>query len=178
MSLCNNEMMLATQQSCTIFSYDINEYTLIRTVNVTPSIVKQLLQCDDIIRQHKNACLRITSLLTINDVLWIGSSAGIICCLANDVIHGKRNVSLNRNVFLCVFLQPFRTDILDTCVSSRACRCPKAALWSLAVEMGPNTSTLLLVLWKERDAMILQIISYSGMCNIIYVRVVYVLFIE
>ena len=34
--------------------------------------------CDDIIRQHKSACLRITALLTCKDILWIGTSAGVI----------------------------------------------------------------------------------------------------
>jgi hypothetical protein len=34
--------------------------------------------CDDIIRQHKAACLRVTSLLACKDLLWIGTSAGVI----------------------------------------------------------------------------------------------------
>jgi len=33
---------------------------------------------DDIIRQHKAACLRVTSLLACKDLLWIGTSAGVI----------------------------------------------------------------------------------------------------
>lgn len=34
--------------------------------------------CDDIIRQHKAACLRVTSLLACKDLLWIGTSAGVL----------------------------------------------------------------------------------------------------
>ena len=34
--------------------------------------------CDDIIRQHKAACLRVTSLLACKDLLWVGTSAGVI----------------------------------------------------------------------------------------------------
>ncbi|PSN51853.1 hypothetical protein C0J52_04735 [Blattella germanica] len=34
--------------------------------------------CDDIIRQHKAACLRVTSILACKDLLWIGTSAGVI----------------------------------------------------------------------------------------------------
>jgi len=34
--------------------------------------------CDDIIRQHKAACLRVTSLLAVKDLLWIGTSAGVV----------------------------------------------------------------------------------------------------
>ena len=33
---------------------------------------------DDIIRQHKAACLRITALLICKDLLWVGTSAGVI----------------------------------------------------------------------------------------------------
>ena len=36
------------------------------------------LGADQIIRQHKSACLRITSLLICKDLLWIGTSAGVV----------------------------------------------------------------------------------------------------
>ena len=41
---------------------------------------------DDIIRQHKSACLRITSLMTCKDLLWCGTSAGIIVTVLLPVI--------------------------------------------------------------------------------------------
>ncbi len=34
--------------------------------------------CDDIIRQHKAACLRITSMVAAKDTLWVGTSAGVV----------------------------------------------------------------------------------------------------
>ena len=37
-----------------------------------------LSNCDDIIRQHKAACLRVTSLLACKDLIWIGTSAGVL----------------------------------------------------------------------------------------------------
>lgn len=37
-----------------------------------------ILAADDIIRQHKAACLRITALLICKDLLWVGTSAGVI----------------------------------------------------------------------------------------------------
>ncbi|CAG2121200.1 unnamed protein product, partial [Medioppia subpectinata] len=40
-----------------------------------------LVSCEDIIRQHKSACLKISSLLAVKDKVWIGTSAGIICVL-------------------------------------------------------------------------------------------------
>lgn len=33
---------------------------------------------DEIIRQHKTACLRITALLVCKDLLWVGTSAGVV----------------------------------------------------------------------------------------------------
>uniref|UniRef100_A0A672RQ91 Rho guanine nucleotide exchange factor 17 n=1 Tax=Sinocyclocheilus grahami TaxID=75366 RepID=A0A672RQ91_SINGR len=41
-----------------------------------------LLGSDAIIRQHKAACLRITALLACKDLLWIGTSAGVVLTLA------------------------------------------------------------------------------------------------
>lgn len=38
--------------------------------------------CDDIIRQHKAACLRVTALLACKDLLWIGTSAGVVLTMA------------------------------------------------------------------------------------------------
>lgn len=37
-----------------------------------------LSNCDDIIRQHKAACLRVTSLLACKDLIWVGTSAGVL----------------------------------------------------------------------------------------------------
>ena len=41
-----------------------------------------LSAADDIIRQHKTACLRITTVLACKDLLWVGTSAGVILTLA------------------------------------------------------------------------------------------------
>lgn len=41
-----------------------------------------LVGSDAIIRQHKAACLRITALLACKDLLWIGTSAGVVLTLA------------------------------------------------------------------------------------------------
>lgn len=41
-------------------------------------MVVYIVAADDIIRQHKAACLRITALLVCKDLLWIGTSAGVI----------------------------------------------------------------------------------------------------
>ena len=48
-----------------------------------------LLGSDAIIRQHKAACLRITSLLTCKDLLWIGTSAGVVLTLPLPTISAN-----------------------------------------------------------------------------------------
>lgn len=50
---------------------------------------------DAIIRQHKAACLRITALLACKDLLWIGTSAGVI--LTNPLPSIKVNTHSLRN---------------------------------------------------------------------------------
>lgn len=46
------------------------------------SLSPVLVGSDAIIRQHKAACLRITALLACKDLLWIGTSAGVVLTLA------------------------------------------------------------------------------------------------
>lgn len=41
---------------------------------------------DAIIKQHKAACLRVTALLTCKDLLWIGTSAGVVLTLPLPLI--------------------------------------------------------------------------------------------
>ncbi|VDP38677.1 unnamed protein product [Schistosoma margrebowiei] len=38
--------------------------------------------CDEIIMRHKEACLRITCLTVCKDLLWAGTSAGVIVTVA------------------------------------------------------------------------------------------------
>ena len=58
--------------------FDVESYECKAEVSVKQAVTHKLQICDDIIRQHKVACLRITALLALHDRLWIGTSAGII----------------------------------------------------------------------------------------------------
>ncbi|KAJ6664861.1 hypothetical protein lerEdw1_005833 [Lerista edwardsae] len=57
-------------------------YEQLAEVDVTPPVHKMLAGSDAIIRQHKAACLRITALLACKDLLWIGTSAGVVLTLS------------------------------------------------------------------------------------------------
>ncbi|XP_072849552.2 rho guanine nucleotide exchange factor 17 isoform X1 [Pogona vitticeps] len=62
--------------------YHPASYDQLAEVDVTPPVHKMLAGSDAIIRQHKAACLRITALLACKDLLWIGTSAGVVLTLS------------------------------------------------------------------------------------------------
>lgn len=57
-----------------------------------------LSNCDDIIRQHKAACLRVTSLLACKDLIWIGTSAGVILTIPAATCKTSVSVSSYNSV--------------------------------------------------------------------------------
>ncbi|XP_021921500.1 rho guanine nucleotide exchange factor 17 isoform X2 [Zootermopsis nevadensis] len=69
---------ISLQNSAVVRLFHAMSYEPLCDVNVAPAVTKMLASCDDIIRQHKAACLRVTSLLACKDLLWIGTSAGVI----------------------------------------------------------------------------------------------------
>ncbi|KAJ8298237.1 hypothetical protein KUTeg_024768, partial [Tegillarca granosa] len=75
--VCSGQgVWMATQQSSKVLLYHATTYEFLTDVSIA-----QAVAADDIIRQHKAACLRITSLLVCKDLLWIGTSAGVILTL-------------------------------------------------------------------------------------------------
>lgn len=66
---------------------------MVTEVNLAPAVNKMLSNCDEIIRQHKAACLRVTSLLSCRDLIWIGTSAGVLLTIpAQGYEKGMVNV--------------------------------------------------------------------------------------
>lgn len=59
-----------------------------------------LSNCDDIIRQHKAACLRVTSLLACKDLIWIGTSAGVILTISASNYKSRNSSSSSYNTTL------------------------------------------------------------------------------
>ncbi|XP_063160823.1 rho guanine nucleotide exchange factor 17 [Candoia aspera] len=70
------------QGSAQVRLYHPASYDQLAEVDITPPVHKMLAGSDAIIRQHKAACLRITSLLACKDLLWIGTSAGVVLTLS------------------------------------------------------------------------------------------------
>ncbi|XP_030622535.1 rho guanine nucleotide exchange factor 17 [Chanos chanos] len=73
---------VALQGSAQVRLYHAATYESLTEVDVAPAVHKMLAGSDAIIRQHKAACLRITALLACKDLLWIGTSAGVVLTLA------------------------------------------------------------------------------------------------
>ncbi|VDI64687.1 Rho guanine nucleotide exchange factor 17 [Mytilus galloprovincialis] len=69
---------IAPQQSSKVLLHHATTYEFLLEVNIAHAVTQKLQSADDIIRQHKAACLRITALLICKDLLWVGTSAGVI----------------------------------------------------------------------------------------------------
>ncbi|KAM9318661.1 rho guanine nucleotide exchange factor 17 [Pholidichthys leucotaenia] len=77
---------LALQGSAQVRLYHAQTWESLTEVDVAPAVHKMLAGADAIIRQHKAACLRITALLACKDLLWIGTSAGVVLTLLIPVV--------------------------------------------------------------------------------------------
>lgn len=73
---------VALQSSAQVRLYHATSYEQLAEADITPPVHKMLAGSDAIIRQHKAACLRITALLVCKDLLWIGTSAGVVLTLS------------------------------------------------------------------------------------------------
>ncbi|NXL84870.1 ARHGH factor, partial [Alectura lathami] len=73
---------VALQGSAQVRLYHATSYEQLAEADITPPVHKMLAGSDAIIRQHKAACLRITALLACKDLLWVGTSAGVVLTLA------------------------------------------------------------------------------------------------
>ncbi|XP_022113896.2 rho guanine nucleotide exchange factor 17 isoform X2 [Pieris rapae] len=78
MAVSHGAIWLSLHNAAQLRGYNATTRELICEINITPHVTKMLHGCDDIIRQHKAACLRVTALLAHRDTLWIGTSAGVL----------------------------------------------------------------------------------------------------
>ncbi|KAJ8678665.1 hypothetical protein QAD02_014452, partial [Eretmocerus hayati] len=69
---------ISLHNSAILKLYHASSFECLADVNIAPAVTNMLANCDDIIRQHKAACLRVTSLLACNELLWVGTSAGVL----------------------------------------------------------------------------------------------------
>lgn len=96
MAVYGSGVWISLQNSAIIRLFHSTTYENLCDVNVAPAVTKMLAGCDDIIRQHKAACLRVTTLLACKDLLWIGTSAGVV--LTMPLPHVTQSTSKLTNV--------------------------------------------------------------------------------
>ncbi|XP_012550335.2 rho guanine nucleotide exchange factor 17 isoform X1 [Bombyx mori] len=78
MAVAGVTIWLSLHNAAQLRCYNTNTREQLAEINITPQVSKMLHGCDDIIRQHKAACLRVTALLAHRDMLWVGTSAGVL----------------------------------------------------------------------------------------------------
>lgn len=103
LTVLGNYVWISVQNTAYVKCFHSTSYDLIFDVNLGPTVNKMLSSCDDIIRQHKAACLRVTSLLACKDLIWVGTSAGVILTVSAQGIHANSPapiVSGNKSLFL------------------------------------------------------------------------------
>ncbi|CAH2095169.1 unnamed protein product [Euphydryas editha] len=78
MAVAGGSIWLSLHNAAQLRCYNAASREQLAEINITPQVTKMLHGCDDIIRQHKAACLRVTALLAHRDTLWVGTSAGVL----------------------------------------------------------------------------------------------------
>ncbi|KAF8566839.1 hypothetical protein P879_06853 [Paragonimus westermani] len=73
---------LATENSPRVSLYHATTGEFLMEIDLKPVVLQSLKHCDEIIKRHKEACLRVTCLTVCKDLLWVGTSAGIIVTVA------------------------------------------------------------------------------------------------
>ncbi|XP_013379625.1 rho guanine nucleotide exchange factor 17-like [Lingula anatina] len=77
--VCSGQgVWIAPQGSSKVVLFHATNRQFLTDISIAQAVTQKLMATDDIIRQHKTACLRITSLLACKDLLWVGTSAGVI----------------------------------------------------------------------------------------------------
>ncbi|CAH2054781.1 unnamed protein product, partial [Iphiclides podalirius] len=78
MAVAGGSIWLSLHNAAQLRCYNATTRDQLAEINITPQVTKMLHGCDEIIRQHKAACLRVTALLAHRDTLWVGTSAGVL----------------------------------------------------------------------------------------------------
>ncbi|XP_064637015.1 uncharacterized protein LOC135493544 [Lineus longissimus] len=144
MACSSKGVWIAIQNSSKVALFNATSCDFLVEVNVAQIVAQKLATADDIIRQHKTACLRITALMACKDLLWVGTSAGIILTVALPIISTTttRNNIQMPNVTALVHGHTGHVRFL-TCVEMPAnSHQGDAAMLSRRASMTPAATTM------------------------------------
>ncbi|CAL8077058.1 unnamed protein product [Calicophoron daubneyi] len=82
MAYGNQTVWLATDNSPRVSLYHAISGEFLMEIDLKPVVLQSLLHCDAVIMRHKEVCLRITCMTVCKDLLWAGTSAGVIVTVA------------------------------------------------------------------------------------------------
>ncbi|GMR43874.1 hypothetical protein PMAYCL1PPCAC_14069, partial [Pristionchus mayeri] len=76
--VAGSTIFVASARSSTVHVVDAFTLERVSHFSISSTVLIQLAAREDIIREHKMGCLRISSLVVADNLLWIGTSAGYI----------------------------------------------------------------------------------------------------
>ncbi|CAM9520972.1 unnamed protein product, partial [Lampetra fluviatilis] len=100
---------VSVQSSASVRLYHAQTRDCLAEIDVAPAVHKMLAGADAIIRQHKAACLRVTALLACKDMLWVGTSAGVLLTLPLPHIPPKLPSTARQNAAAAPLPAPVTT---------------------------------------------------------------------
>lgn len=135
-------------------------FELMHKVNLSEQVAKMLSGCNDIIKQHKDACMKITALMACKDSLWVGTSSGVLLTVhkpANKpVVTGNlvglemkiENYGPNYALFFSCSIQPFRmaTPVTFGCWLVCQKKSPLVGLKLLPLRRGKSPSLVSIII--------------------------------
>lgn len=90
MTIADYCVWISTSKSSQVRLYHSITMQFLLEINITSSINRLLNEFNDpIIKQHKSACMRITALLACKQLLWIGTSAGVIATFVTPSVNAQ-----------------------------------------------------------------------------------------
>ncbi|KAG8183951.1 hypothetical protein JTE90_005182 [Oedothorax gibbosus] len=90
--LCGQGVWVTVQSSPVIHLFHATSYEHLLEINISTPVTKMLSGYGEIIRQHKLACLRVSSICIEKNLLWIGTSAGVVLNFAVPRIDSSTTV--------------------------------------------------------------------------------------
>ncbi|CAI5446062.1 unnamed protein product [Caenorhabditis angaria] len=140
LTLAGGQLYLASKKSTIIHVVDVFTLRSTNHFNIAPFVRSQLAGKEDILREHKMGCLRITTLTIARSHLWIGTSAGYI--LSTSLNAAKTQPSPDLNVCEAAHCGPCRIVIPITSNSHNTLK--KQKMSTMTTPSHQNSNLLIL----------------------------------
>ncbi|CAB3403310.1 unnamed protein product [Caenorhabditis bovis] len=96
MATSGAHLFVSGRKSTIVYVVDLFTLQVVNHFNVAPFVRSQLTGREDILREHKMGCLRVSCLTVARSHLWIGTSAGFV--LSTSIISARTQPTPDLNV--------------------------------------------------------------------------------